>query len=156
MQLSARSIEQGIRQVEQYKYEVIRKAKLLVQMLVDHGVEVAKSKVVEMGAYFSGELAGSIEGYYSPTLGAGFIVAGANYACYVEFGTGVKGVGSPHPVPQGWKYDVNGHGDMGWFYFKDGEWHWTKGMESRPFMYETVKELEGVVEQMAREVFNAN
>lgn len=155
MKLSTRSIEQAIRNVERFKQDVIRKVHQLVQMLVDYGVEYAKSTVIEMGAYFSGELESSIEGYYSPALGAGFITAGAEYACYIEFGTGIKGKGKPHPAPQGWKYDMNNHGEKGWFYFKDGEWHWTKGMESRPFMYETAKELETIVLYMAQEVFDA-
>lgn len=150
--LSTKSINAAIREVERFKQDVIRKARLLVEKLTDYGVEIAKINVIEMGAVFSGELASSIEGYYSPALGAGFIRANAQYACFVEFGTGVIGKGNPHPTPQGWKYDVNEHGNKGWFYFKDGQWHWTKGMESRPFMYETAKELERIVANVALEV----
>lgn len=79
---------------------------------------------------------------------------GYDYAMYVEFGTGIVGSrGKPHPKlsEQGWKYDVNQHGEAGWVYpsserdpnrnkwqDKNGNWFaWTKGQEARPFMYET-------------------
>ena len=73
----------------------------------------------------------------------------------MEFGTGVVGQESPHPDTSivGWKYDMNQHGDMGWYYFKDGEWHWTKGMPSRPFLYQTGMDLRERIEEIAREVF---
>ena len=77
------------------------------------------------------------------------------HAAFVEFGTGVTGSMNPHPDTSlvGWRYDVNEHGDAGWFYFKDGEWHWTKGMISRPFMYETGRDLKKLVSKTAKEVF---
>ena len=82
------------------------------------------------------------------------------WAAYVEFGTGVVGEKSPHPNKSmaGWKYDVNSHGEAGWYYFKDGEWHWTNGMISRPFMYETGQQLRnmGVISRIAKEVFGSD
>lgn len=44
---------------------------------------------------------------------------------------------------------------MGWYYFKDGDWHWTKGMPSRPFMYQTGMDLRARIESVAREVFTS-
>ena len=46
-------------------------------------------------------------------------------------------------------------GEKGWFYFKNGEWHWTKGMPSRPFMYNTASELRNIetITRIARRVF---
>lgn len=76
-----------------------------------------------------------------------------DYAMFVEFGTGVVGEENKHPMPsrRDWKYDTKEHGESGWWYpskesdpnptryqAKDGKfWAWTKGMPSRPFMYET-------------------
>lgn len=82
-------------------------------------------------------------------LGKGIqIMADTDYAVYVEYGTGVVGSENPHPHP--WEYDVNGHGDKGWFYPTTEEdpnprkhtyngqlYGWTKGQASRPFMYRT-------------------
>lgn len=76
---------------------------------------------------------------------------GGEHATFVEYGTGIKGSRNPHPNPTGWSYDTNNHGESGWWYPTDmsdpnptkrigsnGEvYAWTKGMASRPFMYET-------------------
>lgn len=153
MTLDTNSISNAIRQLEIYKRDVVRKTQKLVEMLVDMGVEIARINIIEMSAFFTGELAASIEGYYSPSLGAGFITAGADYAVFVEFGAGVIGQSNPHPAIQNWKYDVNGHGESGWWYYDDGTWHWTKGMPSRPFMFNTAKELSEKVADFALEVF---
>lgn len=75
------------------------------------------------------------------------------YAMFVEFGTGVVGKDNQHPKPNmsNWTYDINEHGESGWWYpskesdpnptkylSKSGEWWaWTKGQASRPFMYLT-------------------
>lgn len=42
-------------------------------------------------------------------------------ATYAEFGTGMMGEGTPHPLGNlGWQYDVNAHGDRGWRYIGQG------------------------------------
>lgn len=66
------------------------------------------------------------------------LVASSDHADYVEFGTGIVGALSPHPKPDGWTYDTNGHGSAGWFYYDAAhKLHWTAGVPSRPFMYES-------------------
>ncbi len=86
------------------------------------------------------------------------IIASAKHAMYVEFGTGIKGAGSPHPNQDfnntGWAYDINSHGEAGWWYptteaddnpvkrydeKKETWFAWTRGMEARPFMYNTYR-----------------
>ena len=153
--LNENDIDRAIQEVKQFETEFLEKCNLLIEALTDYGVEVAKIKVVELGAIFTGELLNSIEGYYSPTYNVGIIKAGSYYAAYVEFGTGVVGKGSAHPKPQGWQYDVNDHGDEGWVYFDDytGKFRWTKGFKSRPFMYNTARELERNCKKIAEEVF---
>lgn len=153
--LSTKEINRAIRELEQYKKELNRKTSLLIEALTDRGVEIAKAQIRELGAVYTGELEESITGYFNPTVQVGIIRAGAPYAIYVEFGTGVVGAGSPHPAPAGWRYDVNNHGEAGWWYFndRDQKWHWTKGIESRPFMYNTVQILERESVRIAKEVF---
>lgn len=76
------------------------------------------------------------------------ITVDSEYAVYIEFGTGI--VGSSHPHPHPWVYDVNGHGEKGWYYpttendpnphkhyYNGVLYAWTKGQRSRPFMYNT-------------------
>jgi HK97 gp10 family phage protein len=155
IKLSEDSISKAIREVEKYKGELKNKVHLLIEKLTDYGVEVAKAQVRELGAFYTGELESSIKGYFSPSVGVGIIKAGAPYAVYVEFGTGIVGKSQPHPSPDDWRYDINEHGESGWWYFNDYTGHpqWTKGMPSRPFMYNTARELENACERIAREVF---
>jgi len=153
--LDEKEIERAINEVKDFRKEFIEKCNRLVEALTDYGAEVARIQVARLDAVYSGELMNSIEGYYSPSTNVGIIKAGAYYAAYVEFGTGVVGSRSPHPNPQGWQYDVNNHGDEGWIYYNDdvGGFRWTKGFKSRPFMYNTARQLEKDCKTIAREVF---
>ncbi len=156
MKLTTRSIEDAIKEVKECKRELNAKVVKLIKALMEAGVDIAKAQVRELGAVYTGELEESITGFFDPEAGIGIIRANAPYAVYVEFGTGVIGKSNPHPAPEGWKYDVNEHGDKGWWYFneRDQKWHWTKGMASRPFMYNTLQELQREAEKIARRVFN--
>lgn len=149
MTLDPKSIDNVIQEVKKYKQTLDKRVKSLVEALVDRGVDVAKAQVRELGAVYTGELEDSIIGYFDESLGVGIIRADCPYAIYIEFGTGIVGKNNPHPAPKGWKYDVNEHGELGWWYFndRDFQWHWTKGMESRPFMYNTVQLLKSEIER---------
>lgn len=153
--LDRKEIDRAIRELKQFKTEFLKKCNQLVQELTELGVDIAKVEVTQLDAVYTGELRNSIEGYFSPTTGVGIIKAGAYYAVYVEFGTGVVGKGSPHPNPDGYQYDVNEHGDEGWVYYDDdsGQFRWTKGFKSRPFMYNTARQLEKECKKIATEVF---
>ena len=153
--LEEKDIDRAIREVKQFKREFLDKCNELVKELTEHGAKVAKVKVAELDAIYTGALMNSIEGYYSPTTNVGIIKAGTYYAAYVEFGTGVVGSQSRHPNPGKWQYDINGHGDEGWVYYDDesGKFRWTKGFKSRPFMYNTARELERDCKKIAEEVF---
>ena len=153
--LDRKDIDRAIRELKQFKKDFLKKCNQLVQELTDYGVDVAKVEVTQLDAVYSGELRDSIEGYFSPTTGVGIIRAGALYAVYVEFGTGVVGNQSPHPNPNGYQYDIHNHGEDGWVYYNDdiGEFRWTKGFKSRPFMYNTARQLEKDCEKIAQEVF---
>lgn len=153
MTLDPASISKAIKQLEKYKAEVIRKVEMLAQLLVDRGIDIAQAQIMEMEAIDTAELYRSIQGYYSPLLGVGIIFSDIYYAFYVEFGTGVRGASQPHPT--GGAYDTNNHGDDGWWYLDshDNEWHWTKGWESRPFMYNTIRQLERECATIAGKVF---
>jgi hypothetical protein len=108
----------------------------------------------ELSGYGLGdsELAGSIEVEFYDYESELALIVGVNaeYAFYVEFGTGVVGSENPHPNPN-WGYlessktfngyDLNDHGYDGWNYIdsKTGKLGWTAGQVSRPFMYNTWK-----------------
>lgn len=150
MKLTTRSIEDAIREVKEYKRKLNDRVKALIRELVDKGVEIAKAQVRDLGAVYTGQLEESITGFFDEETGLGIIRTDCPYAIYVEFGTGVVGERNPHPEPiEGWQYDVNEHGDKGWWYFneRDQKWHWTKGMVSRPFMYNTLQLLRAEAEK---------
>ena len=155
---SLSSIDAAIKEMQAYQEQLTNKCRILAQRVAEIGVEIARVNIADFDAIYSGELFSSIRAEYSGSVPDGaswLVITDCPWAAYVEFGTGIVGQESPHPDTSivGWKYDVNQHGDMGWDYFKDGEWHWTKGMPSRPFLYQTGMDLRERIEEIAREVF---
>ena len=135
--------------------------------MAERGVEIARIQIADLDAIFTGELLASIHTEYreSSKYGGTFaIVTDSSHACFVEFGSGQRGEDKPypHPLPQGisWDYNVgktirqNSLGRYFWFYpGQDGLWHYTEGMPSRPFMFNTSLELQKIVVKTAQEVF---
>ena len=161
-----KSIQKAIRDLKRYRQQVETNAMMLVQRLTDEGAEIARVKIVSLGAYYSGELLSGVDGYYSPTLNAGFVRVTSDHAAFVEFGTGVVGQNNPHRNGEylskaAWKYASGAkifttqNGRVGWIYpTDDGGFRFTEGMKSRPFMYETALELQRSFPRIAKEVFS--
>ena len=159
------SLGKGLRQLAAYKKRVQNRTSLLVQKLTDYGAEIARIKIVNMGAYYSGELLSGVDGYFSPTLNAGFVRVASDHVAFVEFGTGIVGQNNSHKNGEylskaSWEYATGTKifttkdGKVGWIYpTDDGGFRFTEGMKSRPFMYETALELERSFGRMAMEVF---
>ena len=161
-------LENGIKELEAYKKRVKEKTSLLVQKLTDYGAEIVRIKIVNMGAYYSGALLSGVDGYYSPTLIAGFVKVASDHVAFVEFGTGVKGQGTyknaEYLSKASWGYVTGGDkgkifttkdGRVGWYFpMDDGTWRFTEGMPSRPFMYETALELQRDFQKITQEVFS--
>lgn len=165
VELDPISVKKAIEELNKYKKDLENKVRLLLQRLTDYGANVVRLKIVSMGAVYSGELLSSVDGYYSPTLNAGFVRVTNEHAAFVEFGTGVVGAANPHKngeylAKAAWGYATGPKifttkdGRVGWIYpIGDGEYRFTEGMKSRPFMYETVLELQSKFPSIAREVF---
>lgn len=156
--LSISSIRNLQKQLQDYQKDLTKKCEEFVRRLAEKGVEIAKMKIADYDAIYTGELLASINSEQGAVIqnGATWIVyTNCPWAKFVEFGTGIVGEHSPHPNTSivGWKYDANEHGEKGWFYFRDGEWHWTKGMPSRPFMHETAMDLRKEIVKTAKDVF---
>lgn len=156
--LSVSEMRKAQKELQDYQKDLTKKCEEFVRRLAEKGVEIAKMKIADYDAIYTGELLASINSEQGAVIqnGAQWIVyTNCPWAKFVEFGTGIVGERSPHPNTSivGWKYDVNEHGEKGWFYFRDGEWHWTKGMPSRPFMFETAMELRQEIVKVAKEVF---
>lgn len=69
---------------------------------------------------------------------------GLSLAKIVEYGTGIVGANSEASKhANNWEYDVNGHGESGWFYQdQDGKLQFTRGIEGRLIFYKTKQEIE--------------
>lgn len=164
VKLSSAGVRQAVRQLREYEAKVRAAPVKIVEALTSFGEETAVMAVLPFAE--TGTLASSIKSEAGGNVG--FVKCECGYAVYVEFGTGIKGAGSPHPDTAilGWKYDVNNHGELGWWYptdesdpnpyksrSKDGSLYaWTRGMPSRPFMYETAQKLRESVIPLARSV----
>ena len=166
--LSVKGIEQLKKDLLNYKNNTLqKKVNLLAQRLAEKGVAIAKSNITTLDAIFTGELLNSIQvkkGGGAKGTAIFYVVADSRHAAYVEFGTGQLGLegGYPYPFPEGvdWQYNTGktifeiSPGQYGWFYpSDDGQWYFTQGMPSRPFMYETSLELMQLVVRIAKEVF---
>lgn len=57
---------------------------------------------------------------------------GLSLAKVVEYGIGFTGSFTEGVKSTDWEYDINNHGEEGWYYQdKDGNFHWTNGFEGR-------------------------
>lgn len=166
--LSVKGIEKLKKELLNYKNNILQqKVQMLASTLAEKGVEIAKANVTRLDAIFTGELLNSIhtqKGGGTKGTAIFYVVADSKHAVFVEFGTGQLGLegGYPYPLPPGvdWQYNTGKTifevepGQYGWFYKgNDGQWHFTQGMPSRPFMYETSLELMNLVVETAKEVF---
>lgn len=158
--LSAKGFRNLAKQVREYRKSLTDKCEEFAYRMAEEGFAIAQLKILSFNAVMTGELLDSMNLEAGDILSNGstyYIYTDCDWAAFVEFGTGVVGQENPHPETgiANWKYDVNDHGEKGWFYFKDGEWHWTKGMPSRAFLFETGQELKNIslISSIAEEVF---
>lgn len=164
------NIGKAAKTVEEYQNSLKAKVAKFLVKLAQFGVQTASAKVYEMHAIGTGDLDSSIHYLVSDDGNAAVVRTDSVHAVYVEFGTGIRGQNSPHPVGlPGWVYDINKHGEQGWWYpttssdtnpykhrGKDGSWWaWTKGIPARPFMYETAMGLRDGAADIAKEVFKS-
>lgn len=164
IELTSSSINQAIREINRMRTQLRESLDELVELLMKDGVDVAKMQVASMDAVDTGDLENSIVGYFSKSEHIGYILAPSPHAFYVEYGTGVVAMSSPHPEQgiRGIQYDVNNHGMAGWVYPSDDGWivtkngdklAWTRGMPARPFMYNTMRWLEEAARTMAGRIW---
>lgn len=164
VKLDPKSIEKAIQELQDYKAEIERRVKLLVELLTNQGAELARAKLIEYGAYNYGDLYNSIEGVITEEIG--IIRVSSEYALFIEFGTGPIGAKNPHPSGEGVTYKSEP-----WYTKADGKpmelWYgWdpieledgtiiykTYGQKSKPFMWETAQELRANLLEFAKEVF---
>ena len=162
--LNSSDIKKAIKELQDYKAELNKKAAQIVNSLTEFGAVIARAFIVEMDAVDKGNLVNSIGAFYDPTTNTGFVRADCDYAVFVEFGTGVRGKVSPYPgdainqvayrYGDGTHYVMLADGRVGWFYPADnGTMVFTEGMPSRPFMFDTAQELRSSLVNICKGVF---
>ena len=162
------SFKQAIAEVESLERQLREGLNELCRKLLDEGVDVAKMQLMSFPAVDTGALMASIgHGAFDPASGTGIIYAGAYYAFFVEYGTGMRGAANPHPGASGSDFAVLGRDGSrtyerynsdkpGWYYVgDDGKWHYTEGMPSRPFMFNTLMTLADKAAEMGGEVIGS-
>nr|DAU46226.1 MAG TPA: tail component protein [Bacteriophage sp.] len=165
--LSQNSIQNAIKALQSYQDSLTYNCQLLAEKLAEKGVEIARVEISDLDAVFTSELLQSVHSEYKGSVKGGgvwAVVTDSEHATFVEFGTGIIGKANPYKgtLPEGvdWQYASGktirqlADGRYGWFYKgKDGNWYFTEGMPSRPFMYNTANELKSIIVSTAREVF---
>lgn len=162
------ALKTAIQEVRTFSSQLKEGLDALCKTLLDEGVNVAKAQLMAFPAIDTGALMASIgHGAYDPGSGTGYIYAGAYYAFYVEYGTGLRGAENPHPNVGGGggskfavlsrdgqkTYEGYNEERLGWYYYgDDGGWHYTEGMPARPFMFNTMMTLKDRAEQGGAQV----
>lgn len=163
--LSAREIDKAIRELEQYKQDIIRKTNLLRERVAEKLADLSRDgfagAVVDdllKGGQRTAQVDVSIDQRDNVTL----VIARGEDAVWVEFGAGVHYNGSagtsPHPKGSELGFTIGGYGKgMGkkdvWGFYEDGELRLTHGAPATMPMYNAVKMVCDEIAEIAREVF---
>lgn len=163
--LSEREIGKAIKELEQYKQELIRKTALLREKVADRIAELAQSGF--NGAVVDDVLKGGVKTaqvdvQVTDSGEVSLVIANGEDAVWAEFGSGVFHNGSagssPHPKGQELGFTIGGYGKgMGkkqvWGFYEDGELRLTHGAPATMPMYRAVKTTCDELATIAKEVW---
>lgn len=163
--LSTKEIDRALRELADYKQEIIQKTELLRDKVAERLAEEAKTgfsgavvdDLVKGGQKFA-QVDVSVNNRGSVTV----VVASGEDAVWVEFGAGVYHNGSPgsSPHPNGAELGMtiggfgkgNGKKEV-WGYYEDGELKLTRGTPARMPMARAVTTVCNDIKEIAKEVF---
>lgn len=163
--LFEKDIDRAIKELEQYKRDVIRKSTLLREKVAERIAELARSGFA--GAVVDDLLQGGVKTAQVDVLldnkdTVSLVIANGEDAVWVEFGAGVYHNGSagssPHPESSELGFTIGGYGKgMGkkevWGYYEDNTLRLTHGTPATMPMYNAVKTACDEIADIAREVF---
>lgn len=165
MSLSSSSIQNAIKELDNYKRELLNKEKILLEKLRDIGVGEASVRFTT--AAYDG--VNDVSVTYSPADKGYAIMAKGQAVAFIEFGTGVYyNSGEPYPIPR--PEGIVGIGEYGkrrgqgraWFYQgdagtngipQDGGLVKTRGNPAAMPMWYASEEMRKSILKIAREVF---
>ena len=162
VKLDPRSIADAIKKIEEYKADLEKRVRFLLETMVGRGEIIAKAKVVEYKIIHDNDLTKSIRGFVQGNVG--YLHVDDEHAVFFELGTGPVGASDPHPLhpsysADGWftRADDKPMDKLyGWTPLESGNgyvYYHTYGQKSKPFMYETALKLREEFPAIVKEVF---
>lgn len=165
--LSEREIGKAIKELEQYKQELIRKTALLREKVADRIAELAQSGfngavVEDLLPDSGGQRKAKVDVQVTDSGEVSLVIANGEDAVWAEFGSGVYYNGSagssPHPKGQELGFTIGGYGKgMGkkqvWGFYEDGELRLTHGAPATMPMYNAVKTVCDELATIAKEAW---
>lgn len=165
--LSLSSLDEMIKKLENKKKDYPKIAKNIANRLANEMLEDVKQATSPHGRkpYKDTKLVPfKLEG----NKAIAGIINTTNKAYFNEFGTGIVGSQNPHIAEEltkeGYKYDVNSHGEKGWWYptteddpnptkkeVENGWIAWTKGLPAQKAFYEALKRAEERFSEVGKE-----
>lgn len=168
VKLTASSIDQAIKELQNYKKWLLEKTQEFLKELGNEGVEISSAKFSEATYDGTNDVTCSVEERGDTKVA---VVALGGAVLFIEFGSGIRYPDShPEAGKHGMKHGTYGYGlgkmEKGWRYTGDpgtngeiitqgkhaGQVH-TYGNPANMSMYQTVRELEEKFEEIARRVF---
>lgn len=164
-ELSTKEIDRAMKELADYKQEIIRKTELLREKVAERLADEAKKgfagavadDLVKGGQRFA-QVDVSVDNRGSITV----VVANGEDAVWVEFGAGVYHNGSPgsSPHPSGAELGMtiggfgkgNGKKEV-WGFYEDGELKLSRGTPARMPMARAVTTVCNDIKEIAKEVF---
>lgn len=166
--LSEKDIDRAIKELEQYKREIIRKTELLRVKVAERIAALAQSGfngaiVDDLTGESGGARKANVQVSIDERENVSVVIAAGEDAVWAEFGAGVYHNGSvgssPHPKGQELGLTIGGYGKgMGkrqvWGFYEDGELKLTHGAPATMPMYNAMKIVCDEIVAIAKEVFN--
>lgn len=163
LRLSTQSVEDAIRQLEEYKVSLRFKVSLFVQKLAELGIQTIESNKYSYGDSDFNDLRSYVWlDEMGDTVKATLILSGKDVA-FIEFGAGVhyNGGGSPNPLGQQLGMTIGSYGlgnglNDSWVYHDDetNQFVTSYGTKAAMPMYQADQEIRNNFLSVAKEVFN--
>ena len=163
--LSESEIDKAIREVDEYKRELVKKINLFRDRVAERIAELSQSGF--SGAIVDDLLSGEqrtaqVEVFIESRENMTVVIAKGQDAFWAEFGAGVYHNGSagssPHPKGSELGFTIGGYGyGMGnkkvWGFYEGGDLRLTHGSPANMPMYNALKTVCDEISEIAREVF---
>lgn len=170
--LSQSSLQQAIREIEQYKQEVLTKCRTVAERLCDVGIQIATENTGGYGKYitFYRELTPEKSGVKAVMVATNTGLIKSEWRTQdgeksvdispllmVEFGSGLR-ANNPNASKFGmgtgtFPGQTHAENPEGWWYMDmEGEWHHSYGVTPTMPMYKASKEMMDNVTKIVREV----